>query len=47
LNKAVLTWLVWGLAAIVLAAGIIRVVNSRDHRSADQKILIEKSKQRN
>ena len=46
MNK-VFTWIAWVMAAIVLLAGIIRVVNPRNHRSADQKILIEKSKQRN
>ena len=40
--------LVWVLVAIVLLVGLIRVVvTTRNHRSADQKILIEKSKQRN
>jgi hypothetical protein len=43
LNK-VLPQLVWVMVAIVLLVGLIRVAISHSHRSADQKILIEKSK---
>jgi cytochrome c-type biogenesis protein CcmH/NrfF len=44
LNRRLLTWLVWVMVAIVLLIAVMRVVNFRRHRSADQKILIEKSK---
>ena len=41
-----LTVLVWVMVGIVLLLGLMRVLSLRDHRSTDQKILIEKSKQR-
>ncbi len=44
MNRA-LTWLVWVAVAVVLGIGLVRIVATRDHRSTDQKILIEKSKQ--
>jgi hypothetical protein len=37
--------IVWVLVATVVIIGIARFVITRNHRSADQKILIEKSKQ--
>jgi len=45
LNNA-MTRIVWILVAIVLLVGLIRVFTTgmRKHRSADQQILIEKSK---
>ena len=46
MNKALLR-MIWVVVAIVVLIGLIRVIATRDHRSADQKILIEKSKQRN
>ena len=45
MNNRALTVTVWVLAAVVLLAGIVRVVITRPKRSPDQKILIEKSKQ--
>lgn len=36
--------LIWAMIAIVLLIGIYRLVSTRNHRSEDQKILIEKSK---
>jgi len=36
--------IIWALVAIVLLIGVIRVIATRHHRGADQKILIEKSK---
>jgi hypothetical protein len=36
--------IIWGLVAIVLLIAIYRVATTRDHRSNDQQILIEKSK---
>jgi heme/copper-type cytochrome/quinol oxidase subunit 2 len=45
LNR-LLTLLVWVMVAIVLSVAVMRVMSVRKHRSADQKILIEKSKQR-
>ena len=45
MNK-LLTRLVWVMVGIVLLIGLMRVLSLREHRSADQKILIEKSKQR-
>ncbi len=36
---------VWVLVAVVLLVGLVRIVSvTHHHRSADQKILIEKSK---
>jgi len=45
LNNA-MTRIVWVLVAIVLLVGLIRFffTSVRTHRSADQQILIEKSK---
>jgi hypothetical protein len=44
LNQA-LPRIVWGLVAIVLLIGLMRVVTTHNrHRSADQKILLEKAK---
>ncbi len=43
LNKT-LPRLVWVLVAIVLLVGLFRVLSLRKHYSADQQILIEKSK---
>jgi len=44
--KYAMTKIVWVLVAIVLLVGLIRVFtpSMRKHRSADQQILIEKSK---
>jgi hypothetical protein len=44
LSKAPLR-IVWILVAVVLLAGIFRLLSTRDHRSPDQKILLEKDKQ--
>ncbi len=41
-----LTLLVWVMVAIVLLIAVMRVISVRNHRSTDQQILIEKSKQR-
>jgi hypothetical protein len=39
--------LVWVLVAIGVLIALMRVATTRSHHSNDQKILIEKSKQRN
>ena len=36
--------LIWAVVAIVVLIGIYRVVSTQNHRSEDQKILIEKAK---